>query len=523
MASSAFNPGKLNFLELILTNTDGSRKVNISNLMVNISITEDIFQNTLYGSIRIRDASNLLNGRPSGFPIIGEEFVELKYVTDWLPEPVETSLRFAIYSISEIEYSKNNTVKEYTLGICSEENLIDSVTVVMKGYSGKNSDNFKNIMEDYLYIDQEGKTNQQNNFIFPGKRVKKIDKLQPTKGIQNICIPKLPPLKAANFLARRSISESTFKSGSYLFFENFKGFNFCDIEYLIQKGIEKAELAGVNLDMKDAISDYRYAYEDPVVFEKKTNPREKQIIIRAFHRKFFDTIEKLKRGMFESDILVYDYVNRRVVPTRQRFLNNSDKTNNDSMTLGDLDGKTFPENSITFIKRVTSVDDIEKKFSKHFFIAKDFSETNTDTYLDQIYPSRASYFTRLAQNMFTIDIYGNPNLNAGDVIYIQVPSGNPFKQTQPALNTFISGYYLVGTINHLITLNSYQMKVDIFKNAFSSKVETTDESALTKTTPTDTKALSNTFENELPQTEETTESSSNSFFTFFRNMYLGGI
>jgi hypothetical protein len=239
------------------------------------------------------------------------------------------------------------------------------------------------------------------------------------------------------------------------------------------------------------------------------------------HRNFFDTIEKLKNGLFESDMIVYDYVNKKTITTRHRFLNNEDKTNNDSLTLGGQTEESFPENSITFMRSVTSNTDNDIKYSRFFFMPKDISSTNNDTFLDQIYPARAAYFTRLAQNMFTLDVYGNPNINAGDVIFIQVPEGNPDPQKQTNLNKFISGYYLVCTINHVITPTTYQAKWDVYKNAFSSKVESTDEAKTTKTTPTDGKSLANEFNNEtnlLPRVTSEAGETVNPFFSPFRNI-----
>jgi len=469
-----FIPGRLSDLKVVLKNADGSRSATITSMIRQISITEDIFKNTLYGSVAIRDATELLGGLPDNFPIIGEEFLEIDYEVDWLPSAVRSpGLRFAVYKISNIQYANNNTKKEYILHFCSEEHIIDATYVVMKAYSGQHSDNIKNLLQDYLQIDKK-------DTPFKGKRIKPLDKLEPTRGLQNICIPRLPPLQAAQLIARRSISDTTeFNSGTYLFFENFKGFNFCCIEYLIKQGIQKAKAGGA----LNPESDFRYVFENPTVDKDKAQPREKQTILRMTHKSFFDTIEKLKNGMFESDVLVYDYVDHKTIPTRYRFLDNDDKTNSKSLVLGGQDGTSYPENSITFMKSVTSTDDKDIKYSRFFFIPKDTSATNQDTFLDIIYPSRASYFTRLAQNMMTLDVYGNPNINAGDVIFIQVPEGNPNDPSM--LNRFTSGFYLICTINHILTQTTYQCKWDVYKNAFSAKVESTDEAKQTKVTGTD--------------------------------------
>jgi hypothetical protein len=246
--AETYIPGGLKKFKVILKNADGTRERNISNLVLNISITEDIFKNTLYGALRIKDAVDLLGGlanisnaKDTGFPIIGEEFLEIDYAVETMAgDLAEVSLRFAVYAIENINYAQNNTLKEYTLNFCSEEHLIDATGVVMKGYNKAHSDNIDDLTKDFLLIDKA-------NDPFKGKRVKTLVKKQETKGLQNVVIPRLTPLQACQFLAKRSISSSDeFVSATYLFFENFKGFNFCDVEFLIKKGMEKIKAAGMN-------------------------------------------------------------------------------------------------------------------------------------------------------------------------------------------------------------------------------------------------------------------------------------
>jgi hypothetical protein len=98
--------------------------------------------------------------------------------------------------------------------------------------------------------------------------------------------------------------------------------------------------------------------------------------------------------------------------------------------------------------------------------------------------------------MITVDVYGNPKVNAGDAIFIQIPAGNPSDPT--TLNKYTSGFYLVCTINHIFTQSTYQAKMDLYKNAFSAKVESTDEAQKTKTTPADNKSKTQNY-NEGPE------------------------
>jgi hypothetical protein len=472
-----FEQGRVISLIVDLINFDNSRRVDISNLVNGINIIEDVFKNTLYGTISILDGVNLLSGirdKTKNFPIVGEEFVEIKYVIDWHPEPVTISLRFLVFGITDIQHERNSTSKRYVLRICSEEHLIDSTTMVSKGYTGKNSDSVKSLLEDYLFLGN-GKKNQP----YEGRKEKQIVYIEPTRGEQNICIPYFPPLKATDFLAKRSISESeTFSSGSYLFFENFKGFNFCSTEYLIQQGTKKAiEGKKKSIEHNNFLENFEYFFENPLISAHEY--RNQKTIIRMTQKNMFDTIEKLRYGMYESHMLVYDYINKRNVSTSFNFLNSGlnkgqQKTNNSFLALGNENEESYPENSITFIRTLTSGDNKPQYYNKYFYIPKDLSIN--DTYLDQIYKNRNAFFTRLNQNMFTVETTGNPNLNAGDVIFVNVPSGDGATLSESRTNKFLTGYYLVCTISHTITKTGYFTKMDIYKNGYGVPVQSTKES-----------------------------------------------
>jgi len=465
MPNNTYNPGSLSKISLIITNFDGSKQIDISSIFVNLSITEDIFKNTLYGSVIIKDAIGLLEGAPNnpnlqGFPIVGEEFLLVSYT----PLNQDTvNLRFMVYSVDDIVYGKSNFKKQYTLNFCSEEHLIDSTTVVMKSYTGINSDNVQNLCKDFLQIDKV-------DIPYKGHAIKKFDKIQPTRGNQNVVIPRLPPIQAAHFLARRSIAaDAAMNTGTYLFFENFKGFNFCDLEYLITQGITKFNSFGKYTSQTD-YHPMVYRFEDPIVVgstSKQPQLREMNAI-QAMHQKhYFDTIEKLKRGLIESDTVLFDYTKGTYSPTRYRYITTLDKTNTNQVGLGNETGNSFPTNSNSFMTFATSNSDNVVKYSKFFMIPKDTSQP--DTFLDTIYPNRASYFTGMAQNMFTLDTYGNTKVNAGDVIYATIPSS-----VDNSPNKFISGYYLVCTIRHIISQTYYHMKMDIYKNAVDTKLPTMD-------------------------------------------------
>jgi hypothetical protein len=94
---------------------------------------------------------------------------------------------------------------------------------------------------------------------------------------------------------------------------------------------------------------------------------------------------------------------------------------------------------------------------------------------------------RLVQNMYTVDTYGDTAIGAGDLIYLELPeivgSTNPLNYDR-----YLSGYFLIASIHHKFTADSYHTTFDLYKNGFSEPVITTD----TDEKPTPANILSTT-------------------------------
>jgi hypothetical protein len=431
--------GYLKDITVSLSNIDRTKTVDITLQMLSMVIYEDIFANTLYGTIEVDDSIGLMNGlrgTPAFFPIVGEEFIDVSYEVAGRP-PV--GLTFCVYNIEQISNSDNFKNRKYLLKFASEEHLTDAKTLVQKSYKSQITDMATDIFTSYL-------------------KTQKVLDIQNTMGQQALIIPRLSPFESLNFLAKRSVDSDKFKSASFVCFENTVGFHFCDIETLIKKGFEQKKVAEANTDTKNY---YNYFIKNPNITESQGDAFKTVITFEIKSR--FDTVEKLKRGYFESDTLVYDYVNHQITDTRFKFKD----TANTSLTVG-----AYPENSATFIDSSTSTANNEL-YVKKFMIAKDTSAA--DTFLENIHGSRAAYMTRLSQNMTTIETYGDPVIKAGDVINVKYPEiiGTTKKAED---DYYLNGEFLIGTIQHKFTTRAYLTKMDIYKNGYNNKILDTEDS-----------------------------------------------
>ena len=492
--------GSLQNIQIILRSFDGSKKIDITKLLSSLTIYEDIFAPTLFGEINIIDSVDLMNGsltvdQSIRFPIIGEEFLTISYqvVENDSLRPAR-NLEFFIYKISDVSINQTHTTRTYTLHLCSKENLQDAITIVQKAYSDSISNIVSAICKDYLKI---GDTSN-------GKTAKTINKdyLENTAGTQALIIPALSPLEALQFLSKRAVAASdpnapNFVSGSYLFFENFDGFNFCDVEYLILQGKKKYT--------KNGAGNYTYFMQDPKIADAEA--QKFKTIIGSTQKHKFDTIEKLKMGYFESQVNVYDFINHKINTSNWDFQSNYQKSN--AMGAADASGLSYPENTEAFIEFATTNAvkapssntanstpislDTSNKFFKRFLIPKDLSTGTQDTFTDSIYPNRLSYFTRLNQQVWSVNTIGDPLIVAGDIINVNVPevTGTDDKHSGEGLDKLTSGYYLIGSIQHKFTLTTYGTSMDLYKNAYGALVNSTDNTVVIPASSTDIQAQFN--------------------------------
>lgn len=476
--------GSLESMTAIIKNVAGSVYYDITNMIIDIAIYEDIFAPTLYGHVLIQDAVNMMNGLTSdnssggaaGFPIVGEEFLEITYKVTGFDEVFR---RFAVYAIKNIDINKSLTMRKYVIEFCSEENLIDSITLVQKSYRDFIHVMAKDIMKEYLRLeDRTPGGKQPKNYV---------SNVQPTKGQQNIVIPNISPIESLKMLADRAVSNS-FTSSTYLFFENRNGFNFCDIEYMINRGKEQLQADRPT---------YQYYYRNPntptPISDSPTQTIQDdstgyKTIISMEQKSKFDTIEKIRRGYFESEALVYDFINNSFTSNNFKFVNKY----RDYNTLGSATERSYPENSLDFIRNVTANEfegasasagrtsgilgffgvmqniPAPGKHTKLFMVPKD--SQLPDTFIDDVLVNKASYMTRFAQNMFTVQVYGDPRITAGDVILIDLPEVIGTTRSNIENDVFLSGYFMVTTIQHVLTPETYMCTYDLFKNGFSSPV-----------------------------------------------------
>ena len=190
----------------------------ITNIIVEINLFEDIFKSAMTGSIIIADTNNLVDN----MPVVGQEFVSFKISTPGIDRSdldFDYSKNvFCVYEVGGRE--KSGTSSEIVeFKICSPELLRNERTRVSRSFEQTVDEIVTSLLTDPKYID-----------------TKKDIFVESTSGIRKIVSPNFHPFSLIKNLTKEAMSHKD-NSPHFLFFENTRGFHFRSLQSLYAEGI----------------------------------------------------------------------------------------------------------------------------------------------------------------------------------------------------------------------------------------------------------------------------------------------
>ena len=185
----------------------------ISASVVSLDIYESIFQNTITGTVRLKET----HGYPEYFPLVGTEFLFIEFVIDYLGEERIFNRVFRIRKIGDQSFPKNEE-REYTINLVTPEFFQSMSSRMTKRYTGTCAEAVKEIMETRLQIED-----------------KRIYAAEKTSGTIDGLIPNYTPLQAINYITAISLTEEVPYASNFLFYETLDGFYFRSIRGILQQ------------------------------------------------------------------------------------------------------------------------------------------------------------------------------------------------------------------------------------------------------------------------------------------------
>ena len=429
---------------------DGSstpKKIDITSLVVEINIYEDIDEKNLSGQIVLSDSTGL----PNNMPLTGHELIQFKLGTpgserfyDFEKNPM------VIYKIGQRQVH-NPRSQFYVLYFCSVEQLTNQTVKVQRSFEGSVDNMVGKVLQGELGT---------------GKDLY----IEKTRGNRKFVIPRWRPYRTIDFLCNNAQSIQ-FQSTGYKFYETSQGFHCRSLESMMAVGVDAARPA--NGAFKQQI-----ASVDGLNIQKQMQTINEYEILENFN-----TMKLLATGALASRVLKTDLFNKTFKNTDFDYVKNYEKAHHLEHTNGSREHmkKVVPEYPFRDGKMLSEFPD------GTFYHSSDNSNTHEDAngnvykHIDDgdKISKRISQAACLDSFKMRINVPGYTGLSVGEIITIELPRYEKTSEGDKDRDTILSGRYLVSKIVHMVKPgNSYHsMSVECVKDSvmvpyYSSTIET---------------------------------------------------
>lgn len=406
--------------KLELTSTTGET-IDVRNLLIEFSIFEDIFNNTISGELALNDARNLL----MKFPIFGFEKLHIDFNT---PDLNRYIADFRVYKVDAIGLTKERQ-QMYGLHFCSATEITNAQTKVVKSYKGKLiSDIADDIQKTYL------------NSTF--------NNLNTTKYLHHIVIPQWSPFKAMNWLCSRANAEQ-FNGANYVYFQTLDGFNFQPVEQLaIQASKQNYKFEPQNI-REDSESHPRDVQDDFVNVQSYT------------FQKRIDALHNITSGMYGSHLITHNLIRKIWRKTDWKYKSTW------------FDYQHIEQNkAIGGPGYLISQKDDYSPEAKHRLYPSGLGIEDYPNRVESWMQPRLSQMYQLENVRLNITVPGDTTRRAGDVVTFYLPSPEPVTDKQfydkyyggNQGTTTGAARYLVTAVRHILKMEEYMTILELIKD-----------------------------------------------------------
>ena len=387
-------------------------------------VYEDLFSPSITAQLTLEDAEGILNF----VPIIGQEKVKIKYVTNGLTEVTE--LNMIINKITNLE--SEVATQTYSLELVSE----DMIT------------NFEQRISEYF----EGTGTEIAEQCFSRLSSKKQLEMEPSDDKYDneigIIVPNMTPMRAISFMCEKSFHDN-YKSSSYIFFETTKKYVMKPMEMLTQSESKNEFILG--------------AYKNTGGEEKDVldlNAENKKAISYSFINNF-SVIDNIKNGVFSAKVSSIDILTRTKKDylhsmwedhLQFKYLNYDKEDKNTSGPIFDVSGKgkQYDPSSIFLVP------ELEIKSGRPMYNQ------------EKIFLQRMYYTNLLTNNIkCELSVYGDSDLQVGDTVDLVLPLFTRLDLGEDWKDKYYSGKYLITGIRHILSGDQYTTTLEVIKDSFN--------------------------------------------------------
>ena len=445
--------GKYNLQELSIISYSQDKEeskpkfIDIKGITLTLSITEDIFNNSLSGNVVVYDMQDIR----TIFPLTGLERLSLKLNTPGLPGydmSEDTGIPFHIYKVDQVRKDPANDKGQfYKIFFCSPEMINNTLSSVSKAYSGPIEDAVEDVFRQEKYLNSKKQLFVEN-----------------TSTNAKYVIPSLKPYQCINYLSKQATS-GKYNNAGYLFYETAIGYHFRSLESLLAMGGAVARPTRWNFNTQ--IVNVKEGKKEEV----KDIERRMQTVIKYEFGKPVDTLTNIIDGFYANKLVVHDAFNKTIKTHEFNYKNNYEN----SYHLETIGSATDSDKQITPIAQLNDngkslyeyADSKKMVVTETSKVHNDYEFVPSKDTLPKITSQMAGF-----KNMnLSLLVYGNTSLNAGDVINFAAPIMQPGETDN---NPYTAGRYLIMAIKHTIAVetNTHEMVLRCFKDSVRTPLPT---------------------------------------------------
>lgn len=396
------------------------RAVDITGIWKELSVYEDIFTNTLSGSVVLNDSRNLINE----LPIIGSEFLLLSFEKP--TQDLVFTRTFRVYKLSDRTH-ETNTNETYILHFASEELILNEQVLVSKAYQSRT---ISTMVDDIC----------RNVLKIPDSKLQR-DAIQATDSTTSLIIPNWSPFYAINWLSTIALSGDVL-SASFVFFENRLGYYFRAIETMFRgEPVLTVHVAPRNLG----------SLRSPDAHTKQL-----QGVMQWEMPHGWDELQAISLGAYAGSLTIVDLNSQSQRTMSLRADQQFQSTNH---------GNAF-----------TSLQALPNRFDK---TPQDMSDS-----LYRVMPQssevqrwmlqRNMYMGTLHGHRVKVALPGNLALTAGALVQCNFPAATGHHDAEKLLDETYSGVYLITSVHHKLDRQKHVCICELMKESRSTVLPSAD-------------------------------------------------
>ena len=435
-------PGDYSLVALTILTSTQSYRLDIKNILDEVSYQEDLFNNCVYGYVNVTDSEGYIEK----LSISGDEFLRLKLGKADSSSFLIDKL-FRIYKIAKRKPEGQGLSESYSIYFCSEEMMLSEQYKILNSYTNKSVRHIVNdVLTHYLKVP----------YIQNGD-------LEETYGTYDFIIPNLKPFDAINWLCTYARPMPPNVGADMLFYEDKDGYKLRSLQTLYTQ---------------DSLGTFNYSPRNTQSLDKNQSQLNYDVSNALTYEIMdsFDTLSATNSGVLANSVLNVDILTRQVF--LQKFNYESDYAYK-ATQLNDYPGIDYSyKNRLGHKMNETHMANFKLVFGNSRkntgYQNIDPTAVARDIFAEVYIPNRTAQLPLSTYMRAKLSVWGNPQLTVGKTINFNLLSKDPRNKQ---LDLFYSGKYIITAVRHLLTFDNYRTVIEIAKDSNPNYYDAVDSSS----------------------------------------------